>query len=387
MQEHNTNSIFICHDEKDLQTARAIYRRLKGEGFDPWIAEMDLLPGQNRERVIEQRLKSAAFIIVLFSDSAVRQRGTIQREYRLVLETLEHIPEDEIFVIPVRIDRCEVPADFQKYVPVDLSSPGGFEKIVAVIRHGLGSINNGQAGKNSSVNIKGEVKNSTIVSGDGNVVNQTFHQGSGNSTASKTPEKKTRILVLSANPKDTDLVNIQAEIRAIRAGLRRGKFPEKFELIQHGAVQVEDLLPLLMDHTPHIVHFSGHGTDENEILLVDRDGFSKAVSQEALTELFRILKDDIQLVFLNACYSKPQADGIARHIDCVVGMSQAIVDSNDTATIFAAAFYQALSYGRNVENAFQQGQTQLKLQGRQGSEIPHLVDPKNNAGNMKFVLS
>lgn len=56
---------------------------------------------------------------------------------------------------------------------------------------------------------------------------------------------------------------------------------------------------------------------------------------------------------LNACYSEAQAKAIARHIDYVIGMQQAI---GDTAAIaFSAGFYQALGDGRNIEEAYKMG--------------------------------
>jgi hypothetical protein len=48
---------------------------------------------------------------------------------------------------------------------------------------------------------------------------------------------------------------------------------------------------------------------------------------------------------LNACDSAPQAEAIVSVIDCAVGMSDEIDDS--AAIAFAAAFYEALGYGRS----------------------------------------
>ncbi len=53
-------------------------------------------------------------------------------------------------------------------------------------------------------------------------------------------------------------------------------------------------------------------------------------------------------VCLNACYSEKQAHAIAQHIDCVVGMSDAVGD--ESAVSFSASFYQAL-LGAYVQTA------------------------------------
>lgn len=184
-----------------------------------------------------------------------------------------------------------------------------------------------------------------------------------------------KILFLAANPSDTTQLRLDQEIRSIDEKLRQSEFRERFEIRQHWAVRVSDLQSCLLRHSPTIVHFSGHGSSESEIILEDDHGNSKPVSSHALSQLFSVLKDNIRCVVLNACYSEQQAQAIAKHIDCVIGMSKAI---GDTAAIsFAAAFYQALGYGRNVKSAFELGCGQIDLEslGTQ-QDIPKLLADK-----------
>lgn len=149
-------------------------------------------------------------------------------------------------------------------------------------------------------------------------------------------------------------------------------------------MQVKDLQECLLRFKPHIVHFSGHGSSEGEILLEDSNGNSKPVSERALSTLFYVLKDNIRCVVLNACYSERQAQAIAQHIECVVGMSEAIGDKS--AISFAASFYQALAYGRNVQTAFDLGCIQIDLESLDGTQTPKLLalhsDPKTQVFNV-----
>jgi hypothetical protein len=166
-----------------------------------------------------------------------------------------------------------------------------------------------------------------------------------------------KILFLAANPTDTSRLRLDQEIRSIDQALRQAEFRDKFDVEQHWAVRVVDLQGYLLRHKPDIVHFSGHGTAANEIILEDNQGKSQPVSTRALGQLFSVLKDNIRCVVLNACYSERQAQAIAAHIDCVIGMSKAIGDS--AAVSFAEAFYQALGYGRDVKAAFDLGCLQI----------------------------
>ncbi len=69
--------------------------------------------------------------------------------------------------------------------------------------------------------------------------------------------------------------------------------------------------------------------------------------------------------------SEAQARAIAGHIDCVIGMSDTIGDK--AAVSFAAAFYQALGFGKDIKTAFDLGSVQINLEGLQEHETPRLL--------------
>ncbi|MFN2290715.1 MAG: CHAT domain-containing protein [Anaerolineae bacterium] len=201
-----------------------------------------------------------------------------------------------------------------------------------------------------------------------------------------------RLLFLAANPTNTTWLRLGEEVRSIQQALRGSEFRDRFGLQQEWAVRVSDLQRCLLEHRPHVVHFSGHGVPRTgagssgleggskagRIMLEDDQGRSQTVPPEALTNLFGLLKDNIRCVILNACYSEPQARAIAQHIDCVIGMSTTIKDK--AAIQFSAAFYRALGYGRDVWTAFVLGCNQLGLQSMDEADAPRLIatrcDPK-----------
>jgi hypothetical protein len=197
------------------------------------------------------------------------------------------------------------------------------------------------------------------------------------------PPRPIRILFLAANPKDTIPLRLGEEIRAIDQALQQARFRDRFELEQQWAVRVSDLQGHLLRYQPDIVHFSGHGSPANQIILEDDDGASQPVPASALSRLFAVLKDNIRCVVLNACYSAEQAHAIASSIDCVVGMSDAIGD--EAAARFAAAFYQALAFGRSVRTAFDLGVGQIDLAGLAEQDIPQLVAVRGKAEDIVFV--
>lgn len=194
-----------------------------------------------------------------------------------------------------------------------------------------------------------------------------------------------RILFLAANPSDEARLHTGEESRAIDEALQKSKYRDLFDIKFHDAVRPSDLAGLLLRHQPHIVHFSGHGSALNAIIFEDTNGKSQPVSQQAISRLFATLTDNIKCVILNACYSKVQAEAIANHIDCVIGMSTTIEDRS--AISFATTFYRALGEGRNIQTAFNLGCVEINLNNTSEEDIPQLIAHRNDPNRIFLTQS
>jgi hypothetical protein len=184
---------------------------------------------------------------------------------------------------------------------------------------------------------------------------------------SGTPVNK--ILILAANPKGTSRLRLDEELREIKNGLRRASRREQFLIESAEAVRYRDIHRAIIDFEPHIVHFSGHGVQENGLVFEDETGQEKLVDAEALAGLFELFSEHVKCVLLNACFWEIQAQAIAQHIDYVIGMSEEIGDR--AAIEFAVGFYDALGAGKSVEFAHKLGCTVIRVAG-----IPESLTPK-----------
>jgi hypothetical protein len=182
---------------------------------------------------------------------------------------------------------------------------------------------------------------------------------------------KIKVLFLAANPESTTRLKLDEEIREITSKIRASEYRDSVEIISAWAVRPDDLLQNLNQYKPQIVHFSGHGSTSGDIILVDDYGQPKPVTSNALKALFATLKDNIQVVLLNACYTYSQAEAIVVNINYVIGMSTAIGDK--AAITFAASFYRAIGFDRTVQEAFDQAKTALLLEGIPEENIPELL--------------
>jgi hypothetical protein len=209
--------------------------------------------------------------------------------------------------------------------------------------------------------------------------------------------KKHTILFLAANPTGTSQLALGEEVRAIQAELERSGYRDCFALETRWAAQPLDLLRELRKLKPTVVHFSGHGglspvgtgaagrtpsrdvvagagPHDNEpqrgLFFQGPDGRAQVVTARALDETFGAAGSSVKLVVLSACYSDVQAEALRAHVDCVVGMSGAIID--DAARNFAIGFYGGLGERESIAAAFRQGRAAISLEGLRDSDQPQL---------------
>jgi len=137
------------------------------------------------------------------------------------------------------------------------------------------------------------------------------------------------------------------------------------------SVRPADISQALLDLKPKIVHFSGHGSSDGALCIENQTGEIAFVEPEAVAALFGQFASHINCVVLNACFSRIQAEAIAKHIEYVVGMSNAVSDK--AAIAYAVGFYQAIGSGRSIEDAHALGCVQIGLSGIPEHDTPILI--------------
>ena len=181
------------------------------------------------------------------------------------------------------------------------------------------------------------------------------------------------ILFLSANPKGTDELDLIKECNLINQKIRASADGrELFKLEQRHDISIKSLIEELLNYDPKILHFSGHGSEKSALIFTNENtGQSEEVPPAALANLFKALSNKIDVVFLNACYSEKQAKAIAEHINCVIGMSNAVYDT--TAIEFASMFYLSLGFKKSIKEAFDLAAVQIGMLSLPGPAVPQLI--------------
>jgi len=129
--------VFISYAREDVEAALRLYRKLKmTEGVDPWIDKERLQPGITWRPAIRKAIRECDCFVALLSKSAVTRRGFVHREMREALEILKDFPENEIYLIPIRLDDCKMPfEDLSEIQHVDFfpNWNQGMRRVLSVI--------------------------------------------------------------------------------------------------------------------------------------------------------------------------------------------------------------------------------------------------------------
>jgi hypothetical protein len=131
--------VFLCHASQDKPIVRELYQRLLAEGWiGPWLDEEKLLPGQDWNMEIEKAVEAADVVIVCLSNNSVTKEGYIQRELKFVLDIALEKPEETIFVVPLRLDECELPRRLRSWQYVNYFPPGqregAYQRLIQSLR-------------------------------------------------------------------------------------------------------------------------------------------------------------------------------------------------------------------------------------------------------------
>ncbi len=131
--------VFLCHASQDKPIVRELYQRLLAEDWiDPWLDAEKILPGMDWDLEIEKAVETSDIVLVCVSNQSVSKEGYLQKELRLVLDVAMQMPEGAIFLIPLRLEVCEVPRRIRSWQWVDYFPPadraGAYQKLLASMK-------------------------------------------------------------------------------------------------------------------------------------------------------------------------------------------------------------------------------------------------------------
>lgn len=197
----------------------------------------------------------------------------------------------------------------------------------------------------------------------------------------KESKKKIVILFLASNPKCTYIddngeikeqqkLDLDKEAREIKEAISKSLNRDSIDFQTRWATRVQDLFQAINETSPTIIHFSGHGTTNGELVFQDNADKPKKVSKEAIAEMIAASSDDIRMLVFNNCFSSIQAETIVDKVEATIGMNTTIGDNS--AIIFASQLYSAIGFGQPLDIAYAQAKAMLMLEDTKEQNTPEL---------------
>jgi hypothetical protein len=129
--------IFLCYARPDEDRVRELYQRLTAAGFKPWMDQEDIIAGERWRPSIEWAIQRSAFFLACLSTHSVSRRGFLQREIKAALDLWEEKLGSDIFLIPARLEPCEVSEELADFQWVNLYEGRGWTRLLQALQVGL----------------------------------------------------------------------------------------------------------------------------------------------------------------------------------------------------------------------------------------------------------
>lgn len=127
-------NVFLCYASEDKDRVEILYNFLLKGGIKAWFNRKSILPGQDWEAEIHEAIINSHVILVCLSSQSITKEGFVQKEIRKALDISGEKPDGAIFIIPARLENCEVPRTLTRYQWVDLFLEDGYEKVFEALR-------------------------------------------------------------------------------------------------------------------------------------------------------------------------------------------------------------------------------------------------------------
>jgi hypothetical protein len=132
--------VFLCHSLGDKHDVKQLFQRLKAYNIDPWLDKEKLLPGQDWNMEIQKAVRNSDVVLICLSRDFIVKEGYGQKEIKLALDTALEKPEGTIYLIPLKLEECELPQRLKPFQAVNYFEEDGFDKLLSALKYRIQSL-------------------------------------------------------------------------------------------------------------------------------------------------------------------------------------------------------------------------------------------------------
>lgn len=101
----------------------------------PWLDDAEILPGQDWEHEIRMAVRSSDVVVVCLSRTSIAKSGYVQKEIRLALDVADEQPDGVIFIVPLKLEECDVPERLRQLQWVNYYNDDGHDLLMRALSH------------------------------------------------------------------------------------------------------------------------------------------------------------------------------------------------------------------------------------------------------------
>ena len=109
----NTGRIFFSYARSDSEVVLALAQRLRRDGRNAWVDQLDIAKGSRWDDAIERALQDCGCLLVVLSPASTGSHN--------VLDEVSYALESGKTVIPILLKPCNVPFRLKRFQYIDFS--------------------------------------------------------------------------------------------------------------------------------------------------------------------------------------------------------------------------------------------------------------------------
>lgn len=140
LERKRTNrKVFIIYSHKDKDRAIKLTDNLKEMGYNPWLDEHEIVPGQNWTKAVYQAIENSSVALFLSSKNTEEHEGFAYLEMKAAREVLRSTKESQSPIIPIYLEESKLPEELKDIHAVKLFEDNGIEQLDKGLKYLFGN--------------------------------------------------------------------------------------------------------------------------------------------------------------------------------------------------------------------------------------------------------
>lgn len=125
--------IFIAYTSPDRIAVSDFYTTLKNHEFEPWLDNENLYPGNEWEKEVKLAIEKCDIFMPCFTSKSSNRNGYFNEELKIA-QNVAHQRGINEFIMPIKLEDCEIPIAYGKYHVVGIHKADGLKKVINALK-------------------------------------------------------------------------------------------------------------------------------------------------------------------------------------------------------------------------------------------------------------